>query len=315
MRRFLPVSILVLLSAMSAVAQIGGEPGAFSRFGYGARGMGMGNAMTAVAVGELVGYYNPAAIPWTRERYASASFGILSLDRRLNFLTYGQGLPPVAGISLGIINAGVSNIDGRDDDGEQTGPLSTSENQIFLSFGAQLMKDLSIGLNIKIYLYHLYTDLNSTTAGVDIGALYRISDGLMVGLTVKDLGSKYKWDSTPLYGLDGVNVEQNFPTLVALGASFVLPDTIALLSAEVEFAGSKSRIGRAGIEVPIIPEIEIRAGIDRIDLIQKGNGVRPAFGFTLRDFLNDWTPAVTYAYVIEPFAPSGLHMISLAASF
>ena len=315
MRQSVVLAALLLAFSGSSAAQIAGEPGAFSRLGCGARGMGMGNALTAVISGELVSYYNPAAIPWTTDRYASASFGILSLDRRLNFLQYGQALPPIAGISAGIINAGVSSIDGRDSDGEPTGPLSTWEDQGFLGFGVRLSSGLSVGLNIKFYLYHLYTDLTSTTVGLDLGALYCVNDALTLGMTVRDIGSKYKWDSAPLYGIDGVSVEDRFPTLITAGASYILPDSLALISAEVEFGGSKTTFARAGIEVPIINEVTVRAGVDRIDLVTKGNGVRPAMGFTARETLSGWTPAVTYTYVIEPFSPSGMHMISLTVLF
>jgi len=73
-------------------AQIGGTAGAYSRMGFGARGMAMGNALTAVTSGDAISYYNPATIPLAEYRNASASFGILSFDRRLNFLGFTQPL-------------------------------------------------------------------------------------------------------------------------------------------------------------------------------------------------------------------------------
>ena len=147
------VAVLSILLGQTTSAQLGGTPGAFSRMGFGARGIGMGNAMTAVTTGDIVGYYNPALLSWSEYRHASASFGILSLDRHLNFLSYSQPLQPNAGISAGIINAGVSNIDGRDADGEPTGPLKTSENEIFLSFSNRFKSGFSLGITIK-FLYH-----------------------------------------------------------------------------------------------------------------------------------------------------------------
>jgi hypothetical protein len=43
--------------------------------------------------------------------------------------------------------------------------------------------------------------------------------------------------------------------------------------------------------------------------------VKPTFGLTARKSLGSWTPAITYAFVIEPFAPAGMHVISLAILF
>ena len=45
-------------------SKISGMPGAFSRMGFGARGAGMGNSLSAVTDGNLVSYYNPAVIPF-----------------------------------------------------------------------------------------------------------------------------------------------------------------------------------------------------------------------------------------------------------
>ena len=63
MKRFV-ISLLVLSSsyvlAQPELSSMSTMPGAFSRFGFGARGMGMGNAMSSVTEGNIVSYYNPA---------------------------------------------------------------------------------------------------------------------------------------------------------------------------------------------------------------------------------------------------------------
>ena len=305
----------LVLCASVAVAQIGGEPGAYSRMGFSARGIAMGNAMTAVATGDVVSYYNPAVVPWIGYRSASVSYGILSLDRQLNTLSYGVGLKPSAGLSVGIINAGVSDIDGRDSDGNQTGSLQTSENQIFLGFGIRFPAGWSAGLNIKLLYYNLYSSVNSLTVGLDFGVLAPLSDDFTVGLTIRDLNSKYKWDTSTLFGQQGQSVEDKFPLLYTVGAAWALPDSFGLVSAEIEVSNVKSLFARAGIEVPVIPELTLRAGIDRIDLREKGSGIKPSFGFTLAKNLDSWTPCLNYAFVLEPFSPGGIHIVSLGVRF
>jgi hypothetical protein len=73
--------ILILALAFPSImlAQFGGQPGAFSRMGFGARGTGMSNAMTAVSQGEVFGYYNPAEVARSSGHTGAASFGLLSL--------------------------------------------------------------------------------------------------------------------------------------------------------------------------------------------------------------------------------------------
>ncbi len=309
------LSLGILLAPATSRAQVGGEPGAFSRLGFGARGISMGNAMSAVTHGDVVAYYNPALLPSAEYRVASASFGILSLDRRLNFLSYTQALPPKAGLSIGLINAGVTEIDGRDGDGQQTGPLRTSENQVFFGFAVRPTHELQIGVTLKLYHYQLYTDVSSTTVGVDIGALYRIGSGFTAAVTVRDINSRYKWDTSPLFGQNGQTSEDRFPILTTASLACMLPDSIALVAAEVEVSNRSSIVMRAGVEVPLIPEFAVRAGIDRVDLKEDGNGVRPSVGFTVRTTLQGWTPTLHYAFVLEPFAPTALHMITLSVAF
>ncbi len=312
MRIFL-TAIIVFMASAPCVAGTGGKAGAFSRMGFGARGMGMGNAMTGVTEGEVFGYYNPATIPLSSYKTISASFGILTLDRKMNFLGYSQPIKPSAGLSVGLINSGVSDIDGRDSDGEQTGALRTSENQLYLAFANRFKAGFSLGISFKLYYHHLYTDVSTTTVGIDVGLLIPIAENLSLGATVRDINSQYKWDTSELYGQGGNTTIDKFPILYTIGAAYALPDSIGLVSVDLEASNQSTAIARIGIEAPIVPELTLRGGLDRVDLREEGNGVRPAFGFTLaRSFSESWTPALTYAYVIEPFATSGLHMISLS---
>jgi len=125
MRFLFSILTFIGMAASPVDAQLAGTPGAFARLGFGARGMGMGNALTAVIDGDVASFYNPAVTPFLTERVAAVSYGLLSLDRSLNTLSYSQAIKPTAGFSFGIINAGVSKIDGRDGDGAQTGELFT----------------------------------------------------------------------------------------------------------------------------------------------------------------------------------------------
>lgn len=313
--RTLLLTVAMLASPPAPASDLGGQPGAFSRMGFGARGIGMGNAMVANTTGEIAGYYNPALLPLMERRYASATMGILALDRKLNFLSASFPLPPRAGLSVGLINAGVSDIDGRDGDGRPTGPLRTSENQAYLSFAIRFPAGFSLGLNIKLYYYHLYTDVASTTVGLDVGGAYRLTEDLTIGIVVRDINSKYKWDTSTLYGQDGQSTEDRFPVLYILGVSYHLPEGLGRVSAEVEQSSPGTTVLRGGLEVDLLPELVVRAGLDRADLQEAGNGVRPAFGFTLQRELGTWIPAIGYAFVLEPFAPTGTHLISISATF
>ena len=317
MKRAICLSLtIVVLSSSPALSQIGGRAGAFSRLGFGARGMGMGNALTAVTSGDVVSYYNPAVLSQASYRFASASFGILSLDRKLNYVSFTQPVKPSAGIFVGLINSGVSDIDGRDSDGEPTGALRTSENVAFLGFATRFKSGIGIGVNLKLLYYHLYTDVSSTTVSADVGALVPVTESITLGVAIRDINSRYKWDTSPVYGdQNGKTTEDRFPMLIAVGAAYSLPDSLGLISAEIERSNQASLVARFGVEVPVIPELTVRAGVDRIDVRDGGNGVKPTFGFTAEKTLADLTPAINYAFFVEPFSSSPTHVISLSLKF
>jgi hypothetical protein len=307
--------VLPLLLAAMASAQNAGTAGAFARMGYGARTMGMGNAATAVTTGEVNSYYNPALLPFATDHNASATFGVLSLDRYLNFLNYTQPLAPRAGVSAGLINAGVRDIDGRDNDGIHTEDYSTSENQFYLSFANRIDDRVSLGVSIKLYYASLYEKLTSTTVGFDAGALITLTEELTLGVAVQDIGSKYKWDSKDLYGVDGKQTEDKFPMLRRVALAYRLPDSLGVVDVEFENSSEKTNFIRFGADYNISPNFALRAGLDRWDFSDNATGVKPSFGFTLRNSFNDWTPSLHYAFIIEGFSPHGIHMITLTGTF
>jgi len=65
---------------------MGQSAGAFSRIGFGARGIAMGNAVGADASGGTSPYYNPALATAIQRQNIDATVGLLSFDRSIQFL-------------------------------------------------------------------------------------------------------------------------------------------------------------------------------------------------------------------------------------
>jgi hypothetical protein len=310
-------SVLLLLSILlgnAASAQIGGTAGSFSRVGFGARGIGMGNACTAVASGPVSSYYNPALSAFSGSPTATATFGVLAFDRSLNFLNYTQPLKPMAGISVGLINAGVGNIDGRDGDGLHTEDYAVTENQFFLSFANRVDPRVSIGVTVKLLYSKLFESVKSTTVGFDVGLCARLTDDLTLGAAVIDLNSKYKWDTKQIYFENGRTTEDKFPNLRRVGLAYALLDTTAILTAEYENSSAGTNLFRFGAEFAVTGNFTVRGGLDRLELGDEATGAKPSFGFTVLQPLDGWTPAVHYAFVIESYASHGMHIITLSSA-
>ena len=310
----LSVSIsMIALSQLQSSSSDGGLAGAPFRMGFGARGMAMGNAMTAVISGNVQSYYNPALVPFESEPTVVATYGDLSLDRNLNFLSYTKSLKPNAGFSLSLINAGVGNIDGRDADGIHTQTYSTSENAFMFSFGLKPTSRFALGVTAKILYYSLFETIKSTTAAVDVGIIYSLSQEVALGAVVQDIGAKYKWDTSRLYGELGNSSSDYFPLRKRIGLSWIPKIYPIILSGEVESIGSALYV-RAGSEIEVYDGVHIRGGIDQI-AINADLPAKPSLGISLQTKVANWTPSFDYAYVFEPYSPSGIHILSLTLSF
>src|SRR3990172_7299301 len=200
--------------------ELGGQAGAASRMGFAARGLAAANALSAVAAGDGISYYNPALVPYQSQPTALVSTGFLSLDRNLNYVSYVQRLKPSGGFSVSLINSVVSNIHGRNLESEPTEAYQTSENEFLFSFGVKLREDFSIGVSAKILYFSLFRDVKSTTVGFDVGLLYFPTKDWTVALVVGDINSKYKWDTSQLYGREGTTTIDKFPLRRKLAASY-----------------------------------------------------------------------------------------------
>ncbi len=327
------IVIIILLSAITFAQpkfiDVDTKPGAFSRMGFGARGIGMGNAMSAITDGNLVSYYNPALSPFQENNSVQIGYSLLSLDRSLNFLSFTKKFDfysakdtPVnkkpsrtAGISAGIINSGLSGIDGRDNNGLPTGELSTSENQFFLSVANRFSEKLSIGISVKFYYYKLYEKITSSGLGIDIGTLYKINNNWNVSLMISDLNSKYEWDTSPVYDQQGLTTTDKFPVLKKIGVSYNYPELKLLTAIEFENSNAGTNIIRAGAEYNIYEGLFIRCGIDQFNLNNIEAAFKPSLGFSYAKSFSDFTLSVDYAFMVEQYSSSDRHIIGININF
>lgn len=172
---------------------------------------------------------------------------------------------------------------------------------------------MAIGVSAKILYYSLFDGVKSTTVGFDLGILYVLDEDLSFGLVIGDLNSKYKWDTSVLYGRDGNTTIERFPLRRKLAIGYSPAFFKGRLSAEVEWVGSISLL-RGGIEIPLHQNLTLRGGIDQISL-SGSISAKPGVGISVREPVGSWKPVLTYGYIIEPYSPGGIHMVSLTVSF
>lgn len=333
MKKYFLISVIffsTVLLAQPKFTELAVKPGSFSRIGFGARGIGLGNAVSSITEGELVSYYNPAITPFQEDNSFQTGYSFLSLDRSLNFLSYTRRFDfysakdtiaetrkprTTAGLSIGVINGGVGNIDGRDNNGLPTGELSTSENQFFMGLAARVSEKFALGISIKFYYYKLYEEISSTSLGFDIGALYRVNDNFNVSLVIVDINSKYKWDTSPVYEQEGIISEDKFPNLRKVGVSYRNKEIGILGAIEFENSNAETNILRAGVEYNIYDQFYIRGGVDQFNLSNTDWSVKPSLGFSFFQPFGNLVVGVDYAFQIEQYSSADRHIVSVNFNF
>jgi len=330
MKNIIFLFVLISSLVLGQTQTIKVRAGAFSRTGFGARGMSMGNTMSAVTTGNLVSYYNPALSAFQENSNVQLGYTFLTLDRSLNFLNFTKrfqfksdkdtvnGEPVIkstAGISAGIINAGISNIEERDNQGIKTNDLSTSENQFFLSFANQFSRRVTIGIAVKFYYYKFYEDVNANSVGIDLGTLIKLSDHFNLSFMLADLNAKYKWDSSPVYETEGNSFTDQFPLYKKVGLSYTSGENGIVAAVEWEVSNAGTNFIRFGAEYNILDILYLRAGLDRWNLSNTEMPVRPSFGVSFFRKISSLVAGIDYAYVVEPYSSGDKHILGLNFSF
>jgi hypothetical protein len=271
------VFIVCLLLATQAAAQNFGAP--WLRMGVGARAMAMGTAQTAVAEDATAAYWNPALLTSLHEYDADLMYTAgLKAERTYNYLSGTWNVRNIGGFGFSWMNAGITDIPGRDINRVPTGNFDVSQNAFQLTYARWFEHGLGVGISGK----YLQEDLAGNDGyGVDFGALFKPYDELQFGAMVRDVAGKLGRDKTPYEARLGVGM---FPWQnVTLDVDFV----------KVQDLDAKAALG-AAYHVPVNNQTDFYFAAGYSDVLRDSRGLTAGFGIGYRN-LN-----IQYAYVTEP---------------
>ncbi len=244
-----------------------------------------------------------------------------------------------AAVSLNGTNAGTSDIEGRNSNGEIYDTFGFYENRFSFSFGLRLHRTVSAGVTAGV-LYATVPDLidegeslSSTTFGADVGLQLRPFaerampyglTSLTVGLAGYDIGGKNSWNTTG-YWSQGTTKTDKFPNRYRAGLAYA-PVKGVNLAADVETDLDHLARFKGGAEVYVIgaeryaapnggpldgdmtrnvptqPALILRAGLD---------DDRPTFGLGLVFHIAGiGLTRLDYAYVVEDVSPEATQVLT-----
>ena len=335
--------LIPLLALQDAEAQSGGFSGAYTRMGFGARGMAMGNALGTVSQEGVFAHYNPALASYASNNQVDLSTALMSFNRSLHSLNVTFPLPPKAGLNIGLLNANVYDIDGRTSSGYHTGMLSTHEFQLFAAFGLQIAPRFRLGVSAKLHHANFYSNISNTTgAGFDIGLIAEPLNHWRIGFTIQDLISEYTWNTNPIYGtLGGRNRSDPLPVRHRFSSSILFPQAGLLVSSEFEIQRQSaeyqrfeyldnripsqnatqtenvttgSLLFRIGAAWSAHERVTLRGGWEIMDLEYIVETQKFSAGLSVHLPYDLMSPSVDYTFVREPLGIAGMHVVSLRLS-
>jgi len=316
------ISMLFVLSVTVPAKDVGrgGMAGSFLRMGMGARTLGMGGGSAALADDAHTVYYNPAGLVYLKHTYVTAALHNMALDRYLMYVGLAQSIGSESvrkpgmlrgGFGLGWLSSGVSNIDSRDENGVHEGMLSHGEHCFYFSFALNPDPKFALGVSGKL-VYNRFPGLTKDEGafsthgfGFDLGLIVKPVDAITLGATLRDIRSRYSWDSQDVYD-QGRSVTDHFPNVFQIGMVWRAFSENLLVHADYEKVEAMPGKGLFGAEYVLISGFLLRAGVE---------GQQPAFGLGYRGRILSRGFQLDYAYVPDPVAPRSNHIMACSFYF
>jgi len=273
------VLIACLLLTAQASAQNFGAP--WLRMGVGARAMAMGTAQTAVAEDATAAYWNPALLTSLHEYDAALMYTAgMKAERTYNYLSGTWNVRRIGGFGFSWMNAGITDIPGRDINRVPTGNFDVSQNAFQLTYARWLGSGVGVGVSGK-YLQEDLADNNGY--GLDLGALFKPYDELQFGAMIRDVVGKLGRDRTP------------FEARLGVGAYPWQNVTFDLDLVKVKDLDAVAALG-GSYHVPINDQTDFYVAAGYSDVFRDSRGLTAGFGIGYRNL------TLQYAYVTEPQA-------------
>ncbi|HPN30568.1 MAG TPA: hypothetical protein PKY81_06385 [bacterium] len=192
---YLAVTIIIISSIAAGLPAFAGDGLSGSRFVYGARPIGMSNAFTAMDGDINSVSYNPAGIATISKNIFSTYYTNPGQFKWYKQYNLSLAIPAKFGVSV-LSYSGNDISFNYDDINPNWDNLSWLETSLMYSIGVKLNQQSLIGLNIDYSrVKSNVRDGGAKGVSFDVGYIGILNDDLSVGVSLKNLYSRKKWDS------------------------------------------------------------------------------------------------------------------------
>jgi len=188
--------------------RVGTTSGNFLEIGYGSAGIAMGDAYVSISKDISSLYWNPAGLGYMTNNELQIMYQPLIADINTSFLGFGYVHPTLGTFALGMIYTGygeeeVTSMLMEEGTGEK---FDGSDYSFSLSYGRRIVQWFSFGATAKYVASQIWHESASAVA-FDLGALVatdflsptgRKDDGLTIGMSISNYGSKMQYDGIDL---------------------------------------------------------------------------------------------------------------------
>jgi flagellar hook capping protein FlgD len=297
MNRFVSTLIAATLAAcilpVTAFAQTesGGAPGSWLSGYAGARTVGLGGAFVATADDALGVLWNPAGLQWMDQNQAMFESVRLFEDTSVNSLSFALPGSRFPSLGVSIVSLSSGQFQRTNELNNPLGTFSEGETAYLFSMAKGVGSRLTVGTNFKL-VHQSVEEFSGGGFGMDLGGIYQLTQSLRIGASVLNLGG-------PSITLR--SEAETYPTEIRGGASLVMLNGRAHLSAEVDHADGPGTSLHGGAEYWVQPGIALRFGY---------SDDRATGGFTYR-----FGPQYQFDYGVADHALGLTHRVGFSYRF
>lgn len=322
MKRLITTAAVILLLSVTPVTADegdGGYAGAFLQVPIGARPTAMSGAYRALSDDGAGPLYNPAGVGNLSEKLFATSYRTMKFGRTLGYLTLLFPARHEAVIGISWLYAGSGSVAGRNTDGDRTGTdISFNNHDIGLVFAKRFENVLSGGVKLK-YLHATLDELTSFSVSFDFGMMLYLSQlvdreerdlmpiqDVQIGLTVRNIGSRYRWDTGNLSGSLGIIQDDRIPVEIGLGVSARFFNRKLILASDLSKNAKQAFVYHGGTEYLIDSDLAVRGGYSQGRFTVGG-------GYIFK--LKDRALAIDYAFSTDRIDEGTEHIFSFDLLF